>query len=546
MSAYVFIDVSRKQEYIFRSKRLRDNLINSYVIKSVTELPGIADAEPTATDDEIGNSYSEVTLATYLAEYYTGAYSVVYSGGGNSILKFTGAKQAKEFVRGYSLEVLSAYPQLELYISKVTEEDIPEGCNKEDMSLIRRLLIQRADRLKDSRKPMFRRWSYGIERIDDSGKPVLCTNTRQVKDGLDRARNVLHKRLKDRLKKIGGEEKVEITVELSDYKSSDERKSYIGVIALDGNQMGKLFNKLRTPESLSAFSLAIEKIYVEAVADALCAYATSKQKLIKITPVLMSGDDVCLVTNAEDALDITAAILERIRTPSPEAKKALRKAVEGVKGLEDKQLDLTACAGVAIVKVTYPFFDAVQRAEKLCRRAKEELYRLAGSEAIAASFMNWEIVQGQVSAQKPYEKLVSRSREHSHYHIKPLRVDQLHPTVDGVYSYRAFRSLADGLRNLLEREQISASFLEKIKKHLYEGWESYSLLFKLDQTGAGKALSDLVEQTFLSDGNWKYGVRIESDTGHGHEEYRYVLNDLLETIAFISAGKGSVDTDVKV
>ncbi|MCL6663527.1 hypothetical protein [Paenibacillus amylolyticus] len=44
------------------------------------------------------------------------------------------------------------------------------------MKVIRQLLIHRADLLKDKRSAMFRRWSYGVEKIGESGKPMECHN----------------------------------------------------------------------------------------------------------------------------------------------------------------------------------------------------------------------------------------------------------------------------------------------------------------------------------------------------------------------------------
>lgn len=591
MRAYVFIDVSRKQEYIYRNKRLRDNLVNSYVIKAITEIPGENELEEKqepqiikqlqATNSGGGSQKIglRVALEPFLKQGYTEGYKVIYSGGGTSMLEFEDAILAKKFIRAYSLEVLREYPELELYISKVTEEQVSERGNKDDMLFIRRLLVEEADRLKDKRRTMFRRWSYGIEKIGESGKPVQWGERKKsdvpeksVDQELQHARRFLFSRLEKRLReKEAGENLVQITTELKRYRELDNRKGYVGIIAIDGNRMGEMFSRLQSANDLGAFSREIENIYATAVADALYDYADRRRSLqpkrsgggahesesIWITPVLMSGDDICFVTQAEDALDIAAGILKQLRKLSREADGVLRQAM-GEAG--DRKPYLTACAGVVIVKAAYPFFDAVQMAEKLCHRAKEALYRAEGNETLSASFIDWEIVQGQVSAQQVYEKYTMRAREYSHYQMRPLRVDQRAAIENGVYSFEAFRSLIDGLRNLLEGDEpgnpaVSTSFLEKIKKQIYEGWESYSLLFKLDQTGSGEALSQLVKKTLLPDDqpieidpdkNWprtSNGAVIEQNAKKHRDEYRYVLNDVLETIAFISAEKEVVDPD---
>lgn len=564
MGTYVFIDVSGKQEYIFRSKSLRDNLVNSSVIRAITE---VWDNGISQTGHEETLNPARVELGPFLGSRYSEKHIVIYSGGGNSILLFEESADARSFMRSYSLAVLTAYPDLELYMSQVDENEISQLELQTDISTIQKLLHYRADRLKDKRRAMFRRWSYGIESINERGKPIPWNDRNRYKgsasDGerermnqeqkkeLDFARGMLFKRLENLLEKRSEQDHahmdVEICTELSLYKAKagKDRKSYIGVIAIDGNKMGEMFKRLRTAEEWGDFSKEIERIYAAAVANALWDYAASCKTSLLVTPVLMSGDDICLVVHGEDAIDVAAEILKQIQTESLHATGALRKTMNEV-----GESCLTACAGVAIVKVAYPFFDAVQMAERLCKQAKEALYRSADDDALSASFIDWEIVQGQVSVQKPYEKLTVRAREYNRYRIRPLRIDQDKAWDNGVYSFGAFRKLVDEIRSLLEQDKqegkaISSSFLEKIKKQLYQGWESYQLLFDLDQTGAGKWLAERVNQIFCSGKDGYSGNRTFKQEYaaliHNNQqmkpEYHYILSDVLEALVFIASAK---------
>ncbi|WP_148466837.1 Cas10/Cmr2 second palm domain-containing protein [Paenibacillus senegalimassiliensis] len=529
------------------------------MIKAITEIPEDMDA-----DSKLGAN-SQVMLVTFLERYFSKEYLVIYSGGGNSMLQFHDEEQAKKFSRNYSLEVLRYYPNIELYISKISEQEIP-GEAEPDMKVIRQLLNQRSDLLKDKRRAMFRRWSYGVEKIGEDGKPVLKlselaeetetesgANTEMDDEVLDKARRFLFGRLEKRLKEMDdGQNLVQITTKLLNYKGKNERKSFIGIIALDGNRMGEMFHRLNTIDEMKEFSSEIERIYADAVAGALYHYAVRHNKKLQVTPVLMSGDDICLVTQAEDALDIAADILQQIQTLSlKKTGSVLRKALQVDSAKQSVQHPyLTACAGVVIVKVTYPFFDAIKLAEKLCHHAKEALYHSTENESASGSFIDWDIVQGQVSVQTAYEKRLDKARKHDHYRIRPLRIDQEVGIDNGVYSYNAFRNLVGELRGMLNRQNsskqdISSSFIEKIKNQVYNGWESYSLLFELDQTRSGATLSQLVEKHFMQDYSpieidsnrgWirpQYGAIIERNALDNHNEYRYVLNDVLETISFI-------------
>ncbi|MGE6575895.1 Cas10/Cmr2 second palm domain-containing protein [Paenibacillus xylanexedens] len=567
METYVYIDVSRKQEYIYRNKSLRDNLINSYVIKAITEIPEYAE-----DGSQVGGS--RVMLKTFLEKHFQGEYTVIYSGGGNSMLQFNRAEHAKQFSRKYSLEVLHHYPEIELYISKMTDQELPEEqiseenplvITKRNMKVIRQMLNQRADLLKDKRRAMFRRWSYGVEKIGENGKPMEWPNKHnnepEIASGaiaeendqtLGKARRFLFGRLEERLREMDAKNNpVQITTKLASYKTQNDRKSYIGIIALDGNKMGEMFHRLNSIAEMKEFSSEIERIYADAVAGALYHYAVRHNKTLQVTPVLMSGDDICLVTHAEDALDITADILKQLQALSLVEKDALRNVLNNESAEQSgQQRYLTACAGVAIVKVTYPFFDAIKMAEKLCHQAKEALHRSTENEAASASFIDWDIVQGQVSAHTAYEKHVARARKHEHYRIRPLRVDQDTGIDHGVYSYYAFRNVVSELHSMINKrnlneQDVSSSFLEKIKKQIYSGWESYSLLFELDQTGSGDKLSQLVKKHFVQNHQSidmdsdigriksKYGAVIERNARDNRDEYRYVLNDVLETMAFI-------------
>ncbi|PAD08949.1 hypothetical protein CHH76_11875 [Shouchella clausii] len=157
MKAYVLIDVSQKQEYIFKNTKLKDNLYNSAIIKAVTE----------KKPDQYSNEKIPIpiTLSGQLKKMRVSNVPI-YSGGGNSIIEFDSVNTAEKFVRGYSLEVIKAYPDLELYISTVSEE----GLNFENFQELRRELDKKLDEIKDKRNARFRRWTYGIEKINQVGK----------------------------------------------------------------------------------------------------------------------------------------------------------------------------------------------------------------------------------------------------------------------------------------------------------------------------------------------------------------------------------------
>lgn len=358
MGIYVFIDVSRKQQFIYRNNQLKDNLYNSFIIKAATEKLTPIDEQKAITDqfNWIKEGEGIISLEMFLEKSYRDLYEFKYSGGGNSIIYFYSEDKAKSFVEEYSLTILKNFPELELYISYYEiDEKKKESIPKDNE--IRKLLHQRADDLKDTRRTSFRRWSYGVEIIDDIGLPLEVT--KMTNRNYKEIKNYMYKSYLEVSYKHPFNEKlntkyVEIIDELENYKKDDE-KSYIGIISIDGNKMGEMVNRIEHFHQLKDFSQAINQIYLQAIIKALNEYGEllfkkgHKKKLL-FTPIVQAGDDICIILEAQYAIEITAKIIENIESLSKEGKNL---------GLfRDEMADefLTACGGVAIARNTYPFF----------------------------------------------------------------------------------------------------------------------------------------------------------------------------------------------
>lgn len=345
MNCYVYLDVSRKQEFIYKDSKLKENLYNSFVIKAVTEKLTVECEE---LDREILQGLKVNPLQKYLNDNFQNQYCFEYSGGGNSIIRFCDEEKAIHFIKGYSFEILKAYPELELYISMVNENEV-ESENDKD-SKIRKKLIERADKLKDSRQSRFKRWTYGVEKIGENGKPVEKGDLKE-KDSED-SEKVVQIYLLEKYNEAFKDTKINVTNKLQDYKDHNDGKSYIGVITIDGNKMGDMVGKINQFDELSKFSKEIDKVYYSSLIDELKEYSLKiKDEKLHFTPVLQAGDDICLIVKAEHAIEIAAGIIRRIKETSKNNEVLKQYMVQDY---------LTACAGVAIARYSYPFFEAVK------------------------------------------------------------------------------------------------------------------------------------------------------------------------------------------
>lgn len=257
-----------------------------------------------------------------------------------------------------------------------------------------------------------------------------------------------------------------------------------------------------------------------------------------VTPIVMAGDDICLIVHADHAIEIAVSIIMHIQRLSRREDFApyLRRY------MDPGQQELNACAGVAIAKYNYPFFEGVKTAEVLCKRAKEAIHQvkegLGQTDTSAhASFIHWDIVQGQVLASHSYEEYVKHGGEVERFHIKPLRIGQSRPFLDGIYSYDSFKKVIEKIQMAQQNRKISKSLLEGIKKVIYSGRETYQLYFETNQTEDCRNLAQLVREEFGNDNDF---ALMQEQQGQS-TVYTYLLNDVIHALPYFNKNREVAD-----
>jgi len=145
--------------------------------------------------------------------------------------------------------------------------------------------------------------------------------------------------------------------ETQEFKSFDYMKNTKGKIAIihaDGNGLGAIVPKLAEHGKLSSFSIQLNVATQN-------AFKNAKTDTMHIRKIILGGDDMTVVCNANDALEFTKNFLENFEA---ETKKI--KELEGVGFTK-----LTACAGIAYCNEKFPFHYAVDLAEALCSATKK-------------------------------------------------------------------------------------------------------------------------------------------------------------------------------
>jgi hypothetical protein len=200
--------------------------------------------------------------------------------------------------------------------------------------------------------------STGLPAVEEVGKGYGGDNEKELVDEASASK----KKMKDSIdlaRKAFGEEATEkkITNEIDKIAG---KNSWIAVIHADGNGLGNIVQRVGNAKRMRDFSSGLDKITQisaqRAFEEVKKNYFKKADDIIPIRPIVIGGDDVTVICRADFAVEYTKIFLEVFEE-------------ESKKSGENR---LTACAGIAYVKSSYPFHYAVNLAEQLCKRAKKK------------------------------------------------------------------------------------------------------------------------------------------------------------------------------
>ena len=307
MSRYLYgASVQGIQEFIFKTNKLQEIVGASEIVKSISNL-----FEDNFQADEI------------LLNAAGNIKAIFYSKGKceKAVLEFS--KMVMQ--EAYGITIFQAVVKIDS--DKATQNEINE--------LESKLKIQR-------NKP-----SIPLDLSINLMKLNLSTAKPMVNRDEDRATS---QKLKAYQKFLDDNPRNKEFKNISDFSNS---KNKIAVIHIDGNGLGQLIPNLKKKHNLelSEFSKKLDEATKKAFDDA-------RDDGMSIREIVLGGDDVTVICNANDALRFTKNFLENFEK---ETKNSFTK--------------LTACAGIAYCNEKYPFHYAVDLAEELCGVAKKHSER---------------------------------------------------------------------------------------------------------------------------------------------------------------------------
>ncbi|NTW87847.1 MAG: hypothetical protein HGB26_01700 [Desulfobulbaceae bacterium] len=378
------IDVLGVQRFVFASNRLRDVVTGSFLVHWSTSRQG--------------------ALSGLVAEK-----NILLAGGGNAIVEFHTIDEAKVFAAQYTRRLYDEVPSLEVVL-------VHEIFENGKLAVSLQNLQNKLAKAKTERLPSVPLSGLSVTATCmETGLPATDFDSDETIAPI--SRNICKRRNKRKEANeywypfLQGKESFDFPLELDKLGRDKGDTSLIGIVHVDGNGVGaKIKEWLEKVDNAAnddtvrceykewsqaidqlgqkAFQVVVDRIFksveissagqkdkVSGGTPARLGFTLTEASdhgrwLLPIRPILLGGDDLTFVCDGRIALDLAETAL-------------------GVFEHSDISHlgNITASAGIAIVRVHSPFARGYELAEKLCRSAKVKLKK----ENDAGCALDWHI-----------------------------------------------------------------------------------------------------------------------------------------------------------
>lgn len=359
----LLIDISAKQEYIFSSTKLKDNIGASNTL-----------------------AYKIFSKSHFDMFKYA---EIVFIGGGNAMLLFNDKAAMVDFIKGYSTHILKDFPGIKLNFGW-TELKYENELNT-DWKGVNTRIQDCLTKKRNQEHVLFRPIKLGF--VDD------CKVSGEAQEAwLNNEEKFVSKELKIKrdncsfIREYRDWDNTSIEINLPDnYVLSedlneiipDNENAYMAVVHIDGNGLGKMFMACKTKKEFQDLSKKIklkladslEQVIVKVAAlfddDGLFAENTEfeiqlennqhkkedeRKFILPIRPIINAGDDITLVCHGKLGLWVAENYMDILKSDS---------------GNSEDTLSIPCSAGVAIIHKKFPFAKAYDLAENLAAEAKQ-------------------------------------------------------------------------------------------------------------------------------------------------------------------------------
>lgn len=342
--------------------------------------------------DIIGASELVQTICTDLFKEYESADpqrgEPVINAAGNIKYLYYNKDDCERTVREFPKKVMKAAPGITISqaVVPITDMDKYDEVSEQLESLLR---AQRNKPFNSITNGLM-----GIERSRKTGLPAVAFKDKEYID-----LSTQKKREKSKAQKLCklsfGIEKVSDEAFPFDISDMTGKNDWIAVIHADGNSLGEVVAKISKDwRKLRKFSKDLEDSTIAAAQKAYSAVIRqdsyeNKKNIIPFRPIVLSGDDMTMICRADLAIEYAKQFLSHFE-----------------KETQKRGYPLTACAGIAYVKSSYPFYYGYDLAENLCAEAKKDAKQKKRDDGTVPSCLMFYKVQS--SFVEDYQTMVKK------------------------------------------------------------------------------------------------------------------------------------------
>lgn len=388
-------DVSGIQEYIFATNRLRENAGASYQVTRILE-----QYLPDAIEEAVSRQACILSWKTgnelKLLEDEGIAVEIIYIGGGNAMVLFRERAAFQKVCQILGRRVAEGCQGI--YLAAACLETCLENFKDDIQNLNAKLAQNKANMV---RQPVYSPFPV-VEQDYLNYQPITrhCEGENHRMEDMTEMKyqklsayewSKVHKSEK-LYPYIEGMENYDYPVEMDSLCRNHGEDSYIAVVHIDGNGMGKRMKEVFEShedyrEAISGLrkkSIEISDLFGSAYKAMLLKLQRYSERLhngkeeeiiFPLRPIVLDGDDFTFLCTADLAIPMAAGFLEML--------------AEIQRGQEEK---ITACAGIAFVHSHFPFYAAYRIAEESCSNAKEKWYQDGENQKIG--YLDFQVLKG--------------------------------------------------------------------------------------------------------------------------------------------------------
>jgi len=479
----LLIDTVSIQKYIYSSNKLKENIGASFIVEDIyIGLMKKSLIEVFGRDYPLDAWYSDKNYSFQMQNNASLEFEVGYIGGGNALLFFKEEAKLKHFTRDWTRNLLVGYPGINTAMA-CKEYSIENDDFKKYLDAMFEML--RKNKNENLLNTVVNKMNISADcKLSDYAAEVVYHDS-EGSSFISKLSKVKLEKADDSKMKIKEmcllkESKWEFTNKINELWQK-EGENYVALVHIDGNNMGTKFQECKSLKDIRKLSHDIYTItqnsfkklinYVIEKSDMLINtnhFDDEKTRMNKdnkiplpIRSIVIGGDDITFICNAKLGMHLA------------------EKFIDSWISDDESYPDLSACAGIAIIKSKYPFYRAYHLCENLCSEAKKHARK--NSELIPNSnWLNYYILQNATS--KDIEEFKTS-------HFGPYLLDdknedcQIKKFKMGMNQFRKWpKSKMMLLKNFLQERSDVEEKLEELK---IQGWELPKIEYKTNYTQKG-------------------------------------------------------------